>query len=341
MVLPTPHEEEYDGSRPTSLLPPKDFGYAQLSECLQEVANIVKPDQTLCIVSTVLPGTIRRLFAPLCPGVRLLYTPSFMAMGCVDHDLHNPEFYLAGSECQLDSDFSTIRTFFQSINSSASIVTATWEEAECVKVFYNTFISFKLSLVNMIQDVSMRLGNVDVDRVTNALSQSNRRLLSTQYLKAGMGDGGPCHPRDNVALRSLAERLDLGYDLFGAICASRDMQAKHLASFLAGFGLPVLITSKAYKPSVPYTDGSYSLLVASWVRELGIQVEFLDDLDSIPSDPRTVLLSHELQCSKFEFPLGSIIVDPWRRFASDQHRVVHYGNTRNMVPLQNHMGGIP
>ena len=93
----------------------------------------------------------------------------------------------------------------------------TWEEAEAIKIFYNTFISNKIALVNMIQDVAERLGNINVDVVTDALTRSAYRITSSAYMKAGMGDGGACHPRDNIALRWLAKELNLGYDLFESI----------------------------------------------------------------------------------------------------------------------------
>jgi len=93
----------------------------------------------------------------------------------------------------------------------------TWDEAECIKIFYNTFISAKLSLVNMIQDVAERSGNINVDIVTDALSKSTQRIMSGMYMTAGMGDGGGCHPRDNIALRWMAKELNLGYDLFDSI----------------------------------------------------------------------------------------------------------------------------
>jgi UDPglucose 6-dehydrogenase len=98
----------------------------------------------------------------------------------------------------------------------------TWDEAEGIKIFYNTFISTKDALVNMIQDVAEKNGNMNVDVVTGALERSTQRILGPAYMKAGMGDGGGCHPRDNIALRWLADNLDLGYDLFDAITPLSD-----------------------------------------------------------------------------------------------------------------------
>ena len=81
----------------------------------------------------------------------------------------------------------------------------TLDEAECIKVFYNTFISAKIGLTNMIQDVAEKNGNINCDVVANALAKSTQRIMGEMYMKPGMGDGGPCHPRDNIPLSCLVQ----------------------------------------------------------------------------------------------------------------------------------------
>jgi UDPglucose 6-dehydrogenase len=130
------------------------------------------------------------------------------------------------------------------------------------------------------------------------------------YMKPGMGDGGACHPRDNIALRYLAERLDLGYDLFDAVMYSREVQAKNMAQRLvelasAGAGMvppiPVIIVGKAYKPLVPYEAGSSSMLVGHYVSEMGAELYYLDEVigEMPPADvlakPAVYLLAHNPQ----------------------------------------------
>ena len=76
-----------------------------------------------------------------------------------------------------------------------------------------------------------------------------------------MGDGGACHPRDNIALRYMSNELDLGYDLFDAVMHSRERQAEKICHDNFGVGISKYFTSDTYKPKVPYVEGSYSLLV--------------------------------------------------------------------------------
>ena len=70
-----------------------------------------------------------------------------------------------------------------------------------------------------------------------------------------------CHPRDNIALRYMADNLGLGYDLFDAIMRAREVQAENMAKRCLEYGKNVTIVGKAYKPNVPYTNGSSSMLV--------------------------------------------------------------------------------
>ena len=72
--------------------------------------------------------------------------------------------------------------------------------------------------------ISVALENIGVKN-----KNSKMRIISSKYMKPGFGDGGGCHPRDNIALRSLASRLNLGYDFFDAIMRAREIQAKNMA----------------------------------------------------------------------------------------------------------------
>jgi UDPglucose 6-dehydrogenase len=225
----------------------------------------------------------------------------------------------------------------------------TWDEAEAIKVFYNTFISAKIGLVNMIQDVAMKNGNMNVDVVTEALADSNIRIVSKKYMTAGMGDAGPCHPRDNIALRYLAQRLNLGYDIFDTVMKAREEQARNLAIYLESVArnnnLPIIIHGKAYKPDIDMIDGSYSLLIGNYLDSLGCKYIYVDPLtrDHLHNPyPAVILLAHNRHITYgytgqvndqdlYFIPSGgSVIIDPWRTYSNENSniQVIHYGNSR-------------
>jgi UDPglucose 6-dehydrogenase len=179
----------------------------------------------------------------------------------------------------------------------------------------------------MIQDVAERIGHMNVDVTAQALAESTYRIMGPAYMKPGMGDGGPCHPRDNIALRWLAAETDLGYDLFDSIMRAREVQAENLARELVKHGLPVVILGQSFKPGVSYTDGSYSMLVGHYCESLGVTVTY----DAVSDKPAAYLLAHQgyYTAQIAEMAQGSVVVDPWRSSkATDDITVIHWGNTR-------------
>jgi UDPglucose 6-dehydrogenase len=332
IAVPTPHHPDYDGRYPTAHLPNKDFNYQIVKDVLTEVNKHVNREQLVVLISTVLPGTIRRDFIDLIPNGRFIYNPYLIAMGTVKWDMVNPEMIIIGTEDgSTTGDAKLLLDFYHTfITEGTRYEIGTWDEAEGIKIFYNTFISTKVALVNMIQDVAEKSGNINVDVITGALERSTQRILGPSYMKAGMGDGGGCHPRDNIALRYMAQNLDIGYDLFDAIMNAREKQAKNLADKLVTLAkdsqLPIIILGKAYKPDVDYEDGSTSILTGHFCAEQGIVPEY----DQPVPYKAVYLLGHMGKHHDYEFPEGSIVVDPWRSYtAKDESiEVVHYGNTR-------------
>ena len=356
IAVPTPHEQGYDGSVPSSHMTPKDFGHDAVIDAINKVNQFAKTSKKVVLISTVLPGTTRNKFIPLLDKKhQFCYNPYLIAMGSVKWDMANPERVIVGTEDgSLTGVAGELIGLYKTImNNDPRYEVGTWDECEAIKIFYNTYISAKVGIVNMIQDFAMKIGNINVDVVTNALARSTMRLQGPKYMTAGMGDAGACHPRDNIALRWLAEHYDVGYDLFDTIMHAREIQAKNLALFLIEHAkkanLPIIIHGKAYKPDVEYCIGSYSTLVGHYVKEAGVSVHYVDPLADDPADvvqsiagPAVYLWAHnrkityeytgEQQDTKpyCHIAGGSIIIDPWRKLASTSAvKVIHYGNTRH------------
>jgi UDPglucose 6-dehydrogenase len=336
------------------------------------VNAVATKDQLVVLISTVLPGTVRRDFVQLITNARFIYNPYLIAMGTVKWDMVNPEMVMIGTEDGSETgDAKQLIDFYNTImQNDPNYVIGTWDEVECIKVFYNTFISAKVSLVNMIQDVAQKAGNINAEVVCDALANSGRRIMGPGYMTPGMGDGGACHPRDNIALRWMAEDLDLGYDLFDAVMRSREVQAENMAKELIKHTLddkPIIIVGKAYKPMVPYTAGSSSMLVGHYIEKAGNTLYYYDEQtgDLPPAEvlgqPAVYLLAHNPEVTygeqldfvskwygdhnvtdcdtaltvktgngtELSFAEGSVVVDPWRKTPKAPGiTVIHYGNTR-------------
>jgi UDPglucose 6-dehydrogenase len=357
IAVPTPHAEGYDGSVPSSHMEPKDFGHDAVIDAILKVNHYATTSKKVVLISTVLPGTTRHYFVPRLDSThQFLYNPYLIAMGSVKWDMVNPEMVMIGTEDGNPNSLARelIDLYQPMMQNTPRYEIGTWDECEAIKIFYNTFISAKVGLANMIQDFAMKIGNIDVDVVTTALARSTMRIMGPKYMTAGMGDAGACHPRDNIALRWLAEEYDIGYDMFDTIMRAREVQAENMAKFLVVLAqkhnLPIVIHGKAYKPDVPYCIGSYSTLIGHYVNQAGHKIYYVDPLADNTTDvvvdfdrAAVVLLAHnrhvtygytgQQQQEVFYYNInpGSIVVDPWRSLSLDTKdlTVIHYGNTRN------------
>ena len=171
IAVQTPHDPQYDGKASIALRFNKDFDYSTVKNVLSQVNAVATKEQLVVLISTVLPGTVRREFVQLINNARFVYNPYLIAMGTVKWDMVNPEMVMIGTEDGSETgDAKQLRDFYDTImQNDPNYVIGTWDEVECIKVFTTTFISAKVSLVNMIQDVAEKQGNINAEVVCDAL----------------------------------------------------------------------------------------------------------------------------------------------------------------------------
>ena len=319
--IQTPHNPRYEG---VSRLPEErvDFDYTWLKEGIKNLAKEIDKqgrDKVVIIISTVLPGTIRREIKPLLNShVKLCYNPFFIAMGTTIKDFLHPEFVLFGVDD--DEAHGIAKEFYATIH-DRPVYKCTIEEAEMIKVSYNTYITMKICLANTIMEVAHKSENIDCDNVMRGMFLANERLISTKYLLGGMGDGGGCHPRDNIALSWLAKKLDLSYDWYENLMVCREKQTEWLADLIVeqrqNTDLPIIILGKCFKKETNLTTGSPSILLKNLLEERNEEViafdPWIDDGDPPLSSPAIFFMgtNHD-KFLKYDFPEGSVVIDPWR-----------------------------
>lgn len=226
-----------------------------------------------------------------------------------------------------------------------SLEIMSFEEAELTKVAYNTFISMKIVFANTLMEICDRL-NANVDNITEVLVQANRRIISPAYLSGGMGDGGACHPRDNIAMSWLAGHLDLSCDPFEFVTRARELQSQYLANEVTRIaidhGLPVVILGKAYKPESDLTYGSPALLLEYQLEQKDhyfnteIWDPFVDCLDDAPDHRAVYVIATRHKMFQFyKFPKGSVVIDPHRYIKNSDVEVIPIG-ARSLSNHSNH-----
>lgn len=325
VAVQTPHASAFGGEiAMDDDYAPQDFEYAYLVNAIRTLANTalyLSKNITIVIVSTVLPGTIDRHIRPLLNvHTRLVYHPFFIAMGTVIDDFTNPEFVLLGVDTPGDEE--RVLTLYDGMHSSTPCVVSI-ASAELAKVAYNTFITMKIVFANTMAEVCDNTG-ADVDEVTKAITLGHQRIISPAYLTAGMGDGGACHPRDNIAMSALAIKHDLSVDLMGYLIAARQSHAGWHASIIIKWyemtKLPISILGKSYKPDVDSMAGSPALLLADLLAAAGmrfIQSDYVVDGTHVADvsknfTPRIFFIATKHDgYARVQYPMGSVVIDPF------------------------------
>lgn len=313
VIVQTPHGPEFEG---TKLLTEQraDFDYTFLVSAVKEVAQNARDQRQLTrlvVVSTCLPGTYQeQIKQHLNKYVEYLYSPSFTASGTVAKDLYNAEFNLIGAEGSTAGP-RKLKEFYKTLNTSEFIVTDI-TTAEAIKVSYNTFITAKTVLGNLWGEIAHVMG-LDFKQIHRAWSLSTKRLLSDKYLHAGMGDGGPCHPRDNIALSFLAKKLPISHDIFEDLMIAREHHEWWHADLAIEASmqhqLPLIVLGKAFKPDTTIETGSAAMLMAEIIQLKGHPFSHVEDLDVWPKAVYFIATDHT-RYRDLAFPEGSVVIDP-------------------------------
>jgi UDPglucose 6-dehydrogenase len=346
VCVETPHDQNQDGSKRLRGAP-KDFDYTALKNaCTMLAAALAQKTQTfnnaggnitdyteIVIVSTVLPGTTRLHLAPIferiCPmtNYRLVYSPSFIAQSTVIEDYQQPEFCLIGLGSDNASDDCPEYSSYLERMHTAPQKLMSWETAEFTKVFYNTYLTFKVMLANLCGQMCDKMAARDggtyhsprSHEVMRTLKEATDRLVSTAYMSPGMGDGGGCHPRDNYAMAWLCNTLGMAYNPYEDVMEYREKHAEYLGkqlraasleygTKLTGAPLPMYILGRGFKKGVTQEDGSPSLLVADMINLPDHCV--VDSAEGLGSPGAYLLGQPDLSLLEHVLP-GSVVVDPW------------------------------
>lgn len=309
-AIQTPHDGLFEGDRPLSSIR-ADFDYSYLVKAIKDVAAVDK-DTTLVVISTCLPGTFEREIKPILTNkIKYIYNPFFIAMGTVVQDFLNPEFVLIGGD-----DTAILRHFYIKIHAQDKTFITDITTAEGIKVFYNTFITTKTVLANLYGEFAHKT-RMNVDHIYEALTRATDRLISPKYLKSGVGDGGGCHPRDNIALSFLAKKLDISFNYFDSLMTAREKHMEWLADVFAGkmreSGLPGIILGKSFKPETEIQTGSPAILLANILRSKSVRFEHyeFDYPKTLPVATYFIATQHS-EYPTLSFPAGSIVIDPFR-----------------------------
>jgi len=278
VIVPTPSGPDGTFSNRFVLDAVRRIGTALRGSARYHVVNIT---------STVMPGStggeIRAALeqaSGLIVGidVGLTYNPEFIALGSVVRDLLQPDMVLIGESDPRAGDVLEA-AYARTVRVGTPVQRMNWVCAELTKIAINTYVTTKISYANMIAELCDRLPGADADTVTTALGRDSR--IGPKYLKSALGYGGPCFPRDNIALAALARALGTSADVAEATDAVNRRQVARIAALvarLAPTATRVAVLGLSYKPDTPVVEQSQGLMIARALAEAGHAVLVADPL---------------------------------------------------------------
>ncbi|CAN5768564.1 UDP-glucose/GDP-mannose dehydrogenase family protein [soil metagenome] len=278
VIVPTPSDEKGSFS-----LQYAEWAFKEIGKALGKK----KDYHNIVLTSTVLPGSTRQALIPILEresgktagrDFGVCYSPEFIALGSIIRDFLNPDFTLIGelddrSGSILESIYSRVMVNHQK---SARM---SLENAELTKISVNTFVTTKITFANMLAEICEKLPGGNVDVVTNALGRDTR--IGPKYLTGSIGYGGPCFPRDNVALSYIANQLGVKAELAETTDSMNRAVAKKITKRILPMirpGATVAVLGLSYKPFSHVTEESQGVYVATKLSNYGLRVVAYDPM---------------------------------------------------------------
>jgi UDPglucose 6-dehydrogenase len=309
--------------------PDGGFSLRYILPVCQKIGSALRNKKGFHIVvltSTVMPGSTGgevQAILERASGMRagqgfgLCYNPEFIALGSVIRDFLNPDFLLIGESDEHSGQ--TLEGIYRLVcEDRRPTVRLNFVDAEIAKLAVNTFVTTKISFANMLARICERVPGSSVDAVTLALGMDSR--IGSKYLKGAISYGGPCFPRDNLALVSLARRVEAPADIAQATDYFNRAQIRWLANLvqmcLSDSG-SVGILGLTYKPFTDVMEQSPGWMLAQELTSRGVSVAAFD--------PAAVHTSNGARGSTLEFARTAmecvanadvvVLATPWPEFA--------------------------
>jgi len=182
--------------------PSNPSGEVDLSNVFAAVKGLVSIgyDGIIVIKSTVIPGTARKV--ERITGLPVVSNPEFLREGNAIHDTMHPDRIVIGSRDKNAGDVVEEIWRF----TKAPVIRTTNENAELIKYAANAFLAVKISFINEIANLCEKIEGCDVEVVAKGIGLDKR--IAPYFLKAGIGFGGSCLPKDTLAITYFARKLN-------------------------------------------------------------------------------------------------------------------------------------
>jgi UDPglucose 6-dehydrogenase len=296
--------------------PPTHSGDADLSRVRSVTEDLrADGDHVLIMKSTVPAGTGGAIRRDL-PGVQYVSCPEFLKEGSAVEDFMHPDRVVIGADSADEAAAGAVAALYAPLG--GEIVHTDVASAEMIKLASNAFLATKISFVNEIANVCEEVG-ADVGEVARGMGLDRR--IGPSFLRAGVGYGGSCFPKDVSALKMLAGNTGYHFQLLNAVIEVNELQKRRVVNKLLSHlgslvGRRVALLGLAFKPNTDDMREASSLVLAARLQGEGAEVAAYDPVAADAA--RDLLAGVELRDSALEALDGAdaaVLVTEWPQFA--------------------------
>lgn len=273
---------------PTPSQPDGRFSNQAVETVLRLIGPALRQKKTfhvVDIVSTVMPGSCLKVFQPLLEELSgwicgkdfgLAYNPEFIALGSVIHNFLNPDLVLIGTSDPLTGE--VVRQLYRSsCDNQPHFAVMSLINAEITKLSLNCYVTMKITFANELAAICELLPGAEADVITRALGADTR--IGGRCLKGGLGFGGPCFPRDNLAFQAFAREAGWKAQLAPRVVEFNNDIPRRLVGLIRQHireKSRVALLGLAYKPDTPVVEESQAIMVAQQLAQAGCTVQVHD-----------------------------------------------------------------
>jgi UDPglucose 6-dehydrogenase len=296
--------------------PPTHSGDADLSRVRSVVGELDGGGDHVLVMKSTVPGgtgnTIRREL----PGLAYVSCPEFLKEGSAITDFLNPDRVVVGADRGDEEAGDMVAGLYEPLG--GELVRTDVTSAEMIKLASNAFLATKISFINEIANVCEEIG-ADVGEVARGMGLDQR--IGPSFLRAGIGYGGSCFPKDVSALKMLAGNTGYHFQLLNAVIEVNELQKRRVVNKLLSHlgslaGRRIALLGLAFKPDTDDMREASSLVLAARLQGEGAEVVAYDPVASAVA--KDLLAGVELCGSALEALAGAeaaVLVTEWPEFA--------------------------
>ncbi|MGC9176758.1 MAG: UDP-glucose dehydrogenase family protein [Thermoplasmata archaeon] len=258
---------------------PNENGKIDLNYVYSAIKSValINKNAIIVIKSTVIPGTGTRMEKEF--NVKVVSNPEFLREGNAIYDTMHPDRVVIGGNYEYTNIVSDIWKF-----TNAPVLLTTRENAELIKYSSNAFLATKISFINEIANLCEKIPNADVEIVAKGMGLDKR--IGPLFLKAGIGYGGSCFPKDTQALITFAEDLGEKMNIVKAAKKVNEERIERIIKILERKfkkikGLKILQLGISFKENTNDIRESQALKLYETLKKKGAIVNVFDPVNRI------------------------------------------------------------